>query len=68
VTDPVLASLPQRNAALYILLAVVLVVVLLGVIPGGYGHSHVAQFGYMPGGFVGLLLVVLVILLVMGRL
>lgn len=45
-------------------LLIVLVLVLLGVIPT-WPHSR--GWGYGPGGIVGLLLIVLLIMLVTGR-
>lgn len=47
------------------ILLIVLILILLGVIPT-WPHSR--SWGYMPGGVVGLLLVILVIMLVTGRL
>ena len=47
------------------LLLVCLVLVLFGVIPG---WPHSKSWGYAPGGVVGLLLVVVVIMLVTGNL
>jgi len=44
---------------------IVLVLVLLGVLPT-WGHSR--SWGYGPTGVVGLIVVVLVVLLLMGRL
>ena len=44
---------------------IVLVLVLLGVFPT-WGHSR--SWGYGPSGIVGLIVVVLIVLLVMGRL
>jgi hypothetical protein len=44
---------------------IVLVLVLLGVLPT-WGHSR--SWGYGPSGIVGLIVVVLVVLLLMGRL
>ena len=46
-------------------LLIVLVLMLIGVFPA-WGHSR--SWGYGPSGGVGLLLVVVVLLLVMGRL
>ena len=48
-----------------LILIVVLVLLLLGVIPR-WPHSR--NWGYRPGGIVGVILVVVVILLLMGRL
>jgi hypothetical protein len=47
------------------LLVVLLVLILLGVLPT-WGHS--AAWGWGPSGFVGLLVVLLVVLIIMGRL
>ncbi len=46
------------------ILLVVLILILIGVIPA-WPHSQ--SWGYLPGGVVGLLLAVLVILLLLGR-
>lgn len=46
------------------ILLIVLVLVLLGVIPS---WPHSKGWGYAPGGVVGLLLVVVLILLLTGR-
>jgi hypothetical protein len=46
------------------ILLIVLVLILVGVIPA-WPHSR--SWGYAPGGIVGLIVVVLVILLLMGR-
>ena len=46
------------------LLIVILVLVLLGILPW-WPHSR--NWGYYPGGGVGLVLVILIILLVLGR-
>lgn len=47
------------------ILVVVLVLMLLGVLPT---WSHSREWGYFPGGLVGLVLLVVVILAVTGRL
>jgi Protein of unknown function (DUF3309) len=47
------------------ILIVVLVLALLGVLPT---WSHSRQWGYFPGGLVGLALLVVVVLAVTGRL
>jgi hypothetical protein len=44
---------------------IVLVLVLLGVLPT-WGHS--SSWGYGPSGIVGLIVVVLIVLMLMGRL
>lgn len=46
------------------ILLVILVLALLGVIPA-WGHSK--QWGYGPSGGIGLVLLILVILLLMGK-
>jgi hypothetical protein len=46
------------------ILLVVLILILIGVIPT-WPHSR--SWGYAPGGVVGLLVAVLVILLLLGR-
>lgn len=50
---------------LHILLVVLLVVVLLGVLPA---WPYSAAWGFYPSGVVGLVVLVLVVLLLMGRL
>ena len=47
------------------ILLIVLVLVLVGVLPT-WGHSN--KWGYGPSGVVGLVVVVLLILLLMGKL
>jgi hypothetical protein len=47
------------------ILLVILVLMLLGVIPA-WPHSR--SWGYAPSGVLGLVLVILVVLLLMGRL
>jgi hypothetical protein len=44
---------------------IVLVLILLGVLPT-WGHSR--SWGYGPSGIVGLVVVVLIVMLIMGRL
>jgi hypothetical protein len=46
------------------ILLIVLVLILIGVIPA-WPHSR--SWGYAPGGVVGLLVAILVILLLLGR-
>ena len=46
------------------ILLIILVLVLLGIIPT---WSHSRSWGYGPSGVVGLIVVVLVILLLMGK-
>jgi len=47
------------------ILLIVLILILVGVLPT---WPHAANWGYAPGGIVGVILVVVIILLVMGRL
>ena len=47
------------------ILLIVLVLVLVGVIPT-WPHSR--SWGYMPSGVLGLVVVILIVLLLMGRL
>jgi hypothetical protein len=52
---------------MYLVLIVLLIVVLLGGLPvAPWGTWH--QYGWGPSGIVGILLVVVVVLLLMGRL
>jgi Protein of unknown function (DUF3309) len=51
--------------SLGMVLLIVLILVLLGVVPS-WPHSR--GWGYAPGGFIGLLLIVVLILLVTGHL
>jgi len=53
------------NSALRTVLIVVLVLFVLGMLPV---WPHSASWGYYPSGGVGLVLVVLVVLLLLGRL
>jgi hypothetical protein len=46
------------------ILLIILILILLGVIPT-WGHSR--SWGYGPGGIVGVLLIVLIVLLLMGK-
>lgn len=46
------------------ILIVVLILLLIGAIPT-WGHSR--SWGYFPSGFIGVVLVVILILAVMGR-
>jgi hypothetical protein len=46
------------------ILLVVLVLILIGVIPS-WPHSR--SWGYAPGGVIGLLVVILLVLLLLGR-
>ena len=47
------------------ILLIILVLVLLGVFPA-WGHSR--SWGYGPSGIVGLIVVVLIVLLLLGKL
>ncbi len=47
------------------ILIVLLILALLGVIPLGAGYN--SGWGYGPGGIVGLILIVVIVLAVMGR-
>jgi hypothetical protein len=55
----------SQNMSLGTILLIVLVLALLGVIPT-WGHS--SSWGYGPSGGIGLVLLVVIILLVMGKL
>lgn len=46
------------------ILIIVLVLLLIGAMPA---HSYSRNWGYAPGGIVGVLLIVLIVLVVMGR-
>ena len=50
--------------SLQTILIIILILVLVGVLPT-WGHSR--SWGYGPGGIVGVLLVVLLILMLTGR-
>jgi Protein of unknown function (DUF3309) len=50
---------------LYTILVIVLILVVLGALPT---WSHSQGWGYYPSGGVGLVLLILIILLLMGRL
>lgn len=50
--------------SMYVVLMIVLIVVLLGALPL---YPHSANWGYYPSGGIGLVVVVLLILLLMGR-
>jgi len=50
---------------LHALLIVVLIVLLLGVLPG---WPYSATWGYTPSGLIAVLLIVLLVLLLMGKL
>jgi len=46
------------------ILLIILILILIGVIPA-WPHSR--QWGYAPGGVVGLILIILLILVLLGR-
>lgn len=56
----------QRRTAMSLgtILIVILLLMLFGVLPT---WSHSANWGYLPSGGIGLVLVVLVVLVVLGR-
>lgn len=47
-----------------LILIIVLIILLLGVVPT-WPHSR--SWGYLPGGTIGLVLLIIIILVVMGR-
>lgn len=47
-----------------LLLVIILIVILIGVLPT---WPHAANWGYGPGGLIGLVLVVILILMLLGR-
>ena len=56
---------PEKFMSLGTILLIVLVLILIGVVPM---WPHSANWGYMPSGGLGLVVLVLLVLLVMGRL
>jgi hypothetical protein len=58
-------QLERRNMSLGTILVILLVLALVGVLPT-WGYS--TSWGYAPGGIVGLLLVIVIILALLGRL
>jgi hypothetical protein len=46
------------------LLIIILILILIGALPT-WGHSR--NWGYGPGGIVGVILIILIILMLMGR-
>jgi hypothetical protein len=65
VTRPNLAFLTEIHMSLGTILLIVLVLMLFGAIPA-WPHSR--SWGYGPSGGLGVVVLVLVVLLVMGRL
>jgi Protein of unknown function (DUF3309) len=59
-----LRSKPKEKAMLGTILIVILILALLGALPR-WGHSK--DWGYAPTGGVGLILVIVIVLLVLGR-
>lgn len=47
------------------ILIVILILALLGALPLGAGYNR--DWGYAPGGVVGLILIIVIILAVLGR-
>ena len=59
------STLSRRPAVtLTTILLIILILILIGVIPT-WPHSR--DWGYVPGGVVGVILIILLILLLMGR-
>ena len=54
----------EKTTMLYTILLVILILLLLGAIPR-WNHSR--NWGYAPSGGLGLIAVILVVLLLMGR-
>lgn len=51
---------------LWTIIIILLVLSLVGVLPGVFPHA--ANWGYAPGGVLGVILVIVVVLYLMGRL
>jgi hypothetical protein len=51
---------------MYVILLIVLILFLVGGLPH-WGHMQRWDLGYFPSGIVGLILIVLLILVLMGR-
>lgn len=51
--------------SLSMILIIILIVILIGALPT---WPHAANWGYTPGGVIGLLIIILVVLLLTGRL
>jgi hypothetical protein len=67
LSKPLLARLPgpaEEAAMLGTILLIVLILLLLGALPT-WPHSR--NWGYYPGGGIGLVLLIIIILLLMGR-
>lgn len=62
---PDAARRPEHTMSLGTLLLIVLILMLLGVLPT-WPHSR--TWGYRPGGLLGLIVAVLLIMMVAGRL
>jgi hypothetical protein len=58
-------QVPEDEVMMGTILVVLLVMLLLGVLPG-WGYS--ANWGYFPSGALGTILIVVIVLAVMGRL
>lgn len=50
---------------MYLIIVIILILLLVGAVPA---WPHSADWGYGPSGIIGLVVLVLVILLLMGRL
>jgi hypothetical protein len=61
---PADSNRPKESAMLGMILLVLVILLLLGALPA-WGHSR--QWGYGPSGGLGLLVVVLLVLVFMGR-
>jgi hypothetical protein len=55
---------PKRETKMGLILTIVLIIVLLGALPT---WPYSSGWGYYPSGGVGVLLVVVIVLLLMGR-
>lgn len=63
--EQLLAQSEPGGWTMYLILIVILVILLLGAVPA-WPHSR--SWGYAPSGGLGLVVVVLVVLLLMGKL
>jgi hypothetical protein len=59
-----LSTFEEKKMSLGTILLIVLVLMLIGAIPA-WGHSR--SWGYGPSGGLGIVLIIVVVLLVMGR-